>query len=287
MADLVRYHQHPPLHEPTMLISLEGWFDAGGAGAGAAQAILNAHPSEVFASFDIDQLIDLRARRPIMTLEEGVMRELKWPYLELRALTDNAGRHVLMLVGAEPDHMWGPFIELVTGIAVGVGVRMVLGLGAYPAPVPHTREAPMGLTSASEPLLDSLPGYVRGTIMVPAGAQTAIEMATHEAGIPTLGLWAQVPHYISGIPYPAASLALLDGVERLGGIDLIRTSLAEEAAASRVQLDELVAGNEQHQQMVEQLEELFDSQAPMNLGPLPTGDELAAEFQAFLRDQGE
>ncbi len=287
MTELVQFHQHHTLHEPTLIVALEGWFDAGAAAASAAQAILDAHPSELFASFDIDQLLDMRARRPVLTLEEGVMRELKWPSIELRSLSDLNGRHVLLLSGAEPDHLWGPFITAVREVAVGVGVRMTLGLGAYPAPVPHTREAPLGLTSPSEELLDSLPGYVRGSLMVPSGAQTALEMAIHDAGIPTLGLWAQVPHYISGIPYPAASLALLDAVSRVGHIEFSRTSIAEEAASSRIQLDELVAGNEQHRQMVHQLEELFDAQDPINLGPLPTGDELAAEFQEFLRDQGE
>ncbi|MCC6227041.1 MAG: PAC2 family protein [Microthrixaceae bacterium] len=287
MTDLVRYHQQPTLAEPTLLIALEGWFDAGAAAAAAAQAVLDVHPSELFAEFDVDQLLDLRARRPVVTLEEGVMRELKWPSIELRTLTDTAGRDVLLLVGAEPDHAWRPFVDVIVAIARGFGTRMVVGLGAYPAPVPHTRDPQLGLTSASEEMLDSLPGYVRGSIVVPAGAQTAIEMATHQAGIPTLGLWVQVPHYISGLPYPAASTALLDGLQRISGIEFSRGSLADQAVASRSQLDELVADNEQHQQMVQQLEELYDSQDQLGFGPLPTGDELAAEFQAFLRDQQE
>lgn len=287
MTDLVRFHHQPSLRQPALIVALDGWFDAGSAAAGTAQAILDSRESELLAEFDIDQLLDMRARRPVMTLEEGVMRELKWPAVEMRTLQDDVGRDALMLVGAEPDHAWRSFVTTIRDIASAAGVRMVVGLGAYPAPVPHTRDPMLGLTSGSEELLDSLPGYVRGTIMVPAGAQTAIEMATHDAGIPTLGLWAQVPHYISGMAYPAASVALLDGLERVAGLEFSKSALAQQAATVRDQLDELVAGNEQHQQMVHQLEEIFDSQEQFGLGPLPTGDELAAEFQAFLREQQE
>ncbi len=284
MTDLIEYTDHPPLHEPTLLVALEGWIDAGGAAQGAARAILAAHSSEPIATFDADALLDHRARRPTMILNEGVVTDLVWPSIEMRALTDVRGRHVVMLVGAEPDHAWGRFVDSVKDAAAVLGIETVVGLGAYPAPVPHTRDSNLSLTSPSSAVLDSMPGFVRGTIQVPAGVQSAIEVSLHEAGLRSLGLWAQVPHYISSISYPAASVALIEGLERVAGLGFDATELREEAASGRAQLDELVAGNDQHREMVQQLEQLYDSQALDSLGPLPTGDELAAEFQAFLRD---
>jgi len=284
MTDLVQFIDHPPLHEPTLLLALEGWIDAGGAAQGAARAILGAHSSEPIAEFNADELLDHRARRPTMILTEGVMTDLVWPSIELRALTDSQGRHVVILAGAEPDHAWGRFVGAVRDAAVSLGVQTVVGLGAYPAPVPHTRDSNLSLTSPSPDVLDSLPGFVRGTIQVPAGVQSAIEMSTHEAGLRSIGLWAQVPHYISSIAYPAASVALVEGLERVAGLSFEAAALRDEAAAGRSQLDELVAGNDQHREMVEQLEQMYDSQGLDALGPLPTGDQLAAEFQAFLRD---
>jgi hypothetical protein len=287
MTDLIRYHDHPPLHEPVLLLGLEGWIDAGAAAAGAMRSILTTSTSEPVATFDADQLLDHRARRPTVTLDEGVVTELVWPTTELRALTDATGRHVLALVGAEPDHAWRRFVEAVRQAALGYGVTSVVGLGAYPAPVPHTRDAQLALTSPSGDLLDSFTGYVRGSVVVPAGVQTAVEVALHESNIPAIGLWAQVPHYISGVPYQGASLALVRGLEQVAGLTFDTELLAEEAASSREQLDELVAANDQHQAMVAQLEQLYDSQDLGGLGPLPTADELAEEFQAFLRDQRE
>ena len=285
MTDLVRYIDHPPLHEPALLLALEGWIDAGAAASGAIRSILDTQSSEPIATFDTDQLLDHRARRPTVTLEEGVVTELAWPTTELRAFTDATGRHVVALVGAEPAPAWHRFVDAVRETALGLGVTTVVGLGAYPAPVPHTRDAQLALTSPSVDLLDSFTGYVRGSVIVPAGVQTAIEVSLHEAGVPAIGLWAQVPHYISGIPYPAASLSLVKGLDPVAGLVFETAALTEEAGTGRTQLDELVEANDQHRAMVVQLEELYDSQDLGGLGPLPTADQLAEEFQAFLREQ--
>jgi hypothetical protein len=288
MTDLYSLSLHPPLHDPVLVVVLEGWIDAGAAAATAIGAVLDSHGSELVASFDADRLLDHRARRPIMSLEDGQMTGLAWPSIELRALTDDGGRHVLTLVGSEPDHAWHEFTDAVIGLALDLGVRMVVGLGAYPAAVPHTRDTHLSLTSPSSDLLESFTGFVRGTVDVPAGIQASIEYAASTAGLPSLGLWAQVPHYISGIPYAPGALALIEGLLRVADVELQTGSLPEDAQANRSHLDELISSNTQHQQMITQLEELYDAtDYGSELGPLPTGDELAAEFQAFLREQGD
>jgi len=286
MADLVELHGHPPLSSPVMILALEGWIDAGMAANGAMAAIIDGIDTEPLASFDTDALLDHRARRPLMSLVEGHVEQLTWPTIEMRGGVDDAGNHVVLVVGAEPDHAWGRFCAAVTDLALELDVRMVIGLGAYPAPVPHTRETNLALTSPSTDLLDAHTGFFRGTIDVPAGIQSAIEVSTHGVGISSMALWAQVPHYISGMSYPAGSLALIEGLGRVAGLSFPTASLALEAADTRHRLDELVAGNHQHEEMLRQLEEVVDAQPqPTDLGPLPTGDQLADEFEKFLRDQ--
>ena len=287
--DLYELHDHPPLTEPIMITALEGWIDAGLAGATAMSSILDSTESSLIASFDTDVLLDHRARRPVMSLEEGRIARLTWPSIELRATVDEEGRHVLLLVGAEPDHLWGRFASSIVELATTLDAQIVVGIGAYPAPVPHTRETRLAITSPSHEVIESFSGFFRGTVDVPAGIQAAIEVGANEAGITAMGLWAQVPHYISAMPYPAGSLALLEGITRVANVVFPTSRISADAASTRDRLDELIAGNEQHESMVRQLEELVDSEAPMDsgLGPLPTADELAAELQAFLRDVGE
>ena len=144
----------------------------------------------------------------------------------------------------------------------------------------------MSMTSPSPDLLNSFNGYTLGTVDVPAGIQAAVEVAAGAAGIPTVALWAQVPHYISGMPYPAGSRALIEHLNRVSGTTLRPGTLDDESATNLEHLNALVADNEQHQQMIRQLEELYDESGAEQFGQLPTGDELAAELQAFLRDQG-
>lgn len=284
---MIEFFDRPVMQQPVLVVALEGWIDAGAAAAGAMSTLLEVTGAETIARFDSDSLLDHRARRPIMRLDEGHMTDLAWPSIELRAAVDTAGRHAVFLVGAEPDHAWGEFTATVLEAATELDVHAIVGFGAYPAATPHTRSTQLAMTSPSKDLLESFQGFVRGSVEVPAGVAAAIEMAAFEQGMSALTLWAQVPHYVSGMSYPAASLALIEGLVRVSGYTFDTGSLAADAMSTRTRLDELVEANPQYVGMLRQLEELADSTAqPTELGALPTGDELAAELQEFLREHG-
>jgi predicted ATP-grasp superfamily ATP-dependent carboligase len=217
-----------------------------------------------------------------MLLEDGIISELRWPRIELRAGTDREGNGMLLLVGAEPDHLWHSFTDSVVDLALEMGARMVVGLGAYPAPVPHTRPVQLSCTASSDELAARI-GFLRGSLEVPAGVQAAIEQHANSVGIPAVGAWAQVPHYTAAMPYPAASIALIEATSELTGLSLDAGDLAAEATATAARIDELVQGNEEHAAMVHALEVQAD--ATPSPADLPSGDELAAELERFLRDQ--
>ena len=287
---LYELHDQPALDDPVLVMVLEGWIDAGYAATTAAQTLLAGVDSYPVATFDTDTLLDHRARRPVMHLVDGVNTGLSWPSLELRAGIDQDGNDLLLLLGAEPDHSWRAFTEAALDLAQNFGARMVVGLGAYPATVPHTRPVTLSVTAAT-PDLASVTGLLRGTLDVPAGVQAVIERRCDELGIPALGLWAQVPHYVSGdpIPYHAGSLALLRQLERTAGLTLPVGNLVQEAEDTRQRLDAAVQGNPEHLAMLHALEARHDEMvqaAPTVDGEIPSADELAAEVEQFLRDQG-
>ncbi|MBV8980378.1 MAG: PAC2 family protein, partial [Acidimicrobiia bacterium] len=125
-----------------------------------------------------------------------------------------------------------------------------------------------------------------GTIDVPAGVQAALERRFAELGVPAVGLWARVPHYAAAMPYPEASVMLLEGLEALTGVHADPTELRAAAQSTRTRLDELVANSEEHAALVHQLETAVDAEADRPLGSsLPSGDELAAELERFLREE--
>lgn len=274
---------HRELERPVLIMALEGWIDAGMAASGAAAALLDDLDTELVARFDADELLDHRARRPVLHLVDGVSEGLTWPSIEVFAGRDLDDRDVLLLAGPEPDHSWRAFAHAVVTLAADLGVSQVVGLGAYPATVPHTRPIRLSITAGSEELAGRWP-YLRGSLDVPAGAQAVIEHLATERGMDALTLWAQIPHYASGGPYPAGSVALLDNLGTVTGLRLPHGDLDEEAVETAERLDEAIARNDEHTAMLRALE--ADADETPHEGEIPSGDELAAELERFLRDQG-
>jgi len=278
------------LSNPILVVALEGWVDAGMGASAAIAELLTASPTTDVASFDTELLIDQRARRPIARLEDGVTTELTWPAIRVVAGTDRVGTDVLYLTGPEPDFRWPSFIDAVVGLVQHLTVRTVVGLGAFPAPTPHTR--PVRLASTVPPQSVELAGRVgtvHGTLEVPAGVQAALEVSLGRAGVPVIGLWARVPHYVSAMPYPEASAALIEGLCAVTGTVLDSSSLRSAGEESRRQVDELIGANPDHLEMVHRLESALDSEEIGTLGldvDVPSGDEIAAELEQFLRGEG-
>ncbi|MGI9033055.1 MAG: proteasome assembly chaperone family protein [Acidimicrobiales bacterium] len=280
----------PTLDEPVLVMAPEGWIDAGLGGQGALAALLSGVDTEVVATFDADDLLDHRARRPTSRIVDGVYDELVWPEIELRAGNDGEGHDVLVLDGPEPDHKWRAYARAVGELAGLFGVRMLVGMGAFPAPMPHTRPGTLAATATKAELADQI-GVIKGTLEVPAGVLVAVERRFAEIGIPAIGLWARVPHYAAAMPYPEASVALLEGLTKVTGVVVGTTELRQAADVTRDRLDELVANSAEHMALLRQLEARADAEAGGGLTPdgwnnLPSGDELAAEVERFLEGEG-
>jgi len=286
VSDLYEVVAQPSLDEPLLIVTLEGWVDAGLGAAAALAALLGSVPTELVASFDVDSLLDHRARRPVLRIVDGVNSGLMWPEIQLRSGRSESGQDLLVLVGPEPDHQWRAFSTAVAELAGTFGVRLVVGLGAFPAPVPHTRPARLAATATSAELAHRV-GFIPGTIDVPAGVQAALERQFAELGIPAVGLWARVPHYAAAMPYPEASAILLDGLESLTGVAVDTSELRTAAQSTRERLDELVANSEEHANLVQQLETAADAESERPFGSIPSGDELAAELERFLREENQ
>jgi len=262
---------------------LTGWIDASGAAAAAMEVLITLTGAETVVEFDEDTYIDYRARRPVLHIRDGVNTGLEWDAPRLRAGRDSSGRDVLVLCGPEPDAAWRRFAADVAGLSVRLGVRRMIALGAYPIAVPHTRAVRLSCTTPDADLASSLP-FARNSVDVPAGMSAVLEESLATAGIESIGLWAQVPHYVASMPYPAASLALLRALCDVGGITVPTGSLVEEAEAQRRRIDRLVGQNGEHADMLRQMEDAHDA-ADGGLGDtVPSGDQLAAELEQFLRE---
>lgn len=294
----------PELVEPVLVVMMSGWIDASAAASTAMAAVEQECDATELVSFDDDLYIDYRARRPTLELRDGVSTRLVWSSPELQFGRDPSGKDVLLLSGPEPDMAWHRFAATIGELATQLGVRRMAAIGAYPFATPHTRPVHLSATSPSADVLAGLP-FRTSSVDVPAGMAATLEHTLHDRGIPSVGIWAQVPHYVASMSYPAASVALLEGLATATGVSIASADLRREAMLQRERLDQLVEGNDEHRAMVAQFERIYDaavddetsdaSTADMNPEPRPgdgslelrSGDEIAAEVERFLRDRGK
>jgi predicted ATP-grasp superfamily ATP-dependent carboligase len=272
----------PTLRRPVLLVALEGFVDAGAAAATAAMFLGHRWRSEPVARYDRERLIDYRARRPTVVIDEGLLRRIDWPDIELYTATVDGPRDAVLLLGPEPDACWTTFADATVDACHRLGVQTVLGLGAYPAAAPHTRPIRVvrAATAGAEGLAtDTIPvaGYTG-----PVNAGTALQATVAEQGIPAVGLWAEVPHYIAASPNPAAALALVRLVSTALETQVDTTELEAAATHHREQVDAAVAEHAEAVEMVRVLEGLYDQGRADE--DLPSGEDLAAEIERFLRN---
>jgi proteasome assembly chaperone (PAC2) family protein len=279
---------------PVMVHALEGFSDAGHALRLVTAHLKETLDTELVASFAIDDLLDYRSRRPLMTFRWDHFTDYEDPELSLYALHDSVGTPFLLLAGMEPDLKWERFVTAVRLLAERLGVRRTIGLGTIPMAVPHTR--PMTLTAHSnnrDLIADFTPWIAE--VRVPGSASNLLEYRMAQHGHEVVGFTAHVPHYLAQTDYPAAAQALLEQVAKTGSLQLPLTALAEAAADIRTKIDEQVQASAEVAQVVAALERQYDTfvAAQENRSllerdeDLPSGDELGAEFERFLAQQAE
>jgi hypothetical protein len=267
----------PPLRAPVLVGAFDGWIDAGGAASTAAGRL--AEGAETVATVEPDSLFDYRSRRPVLDVVDGTLRRLSWPEIVVAHLALEE-RDVLVLHGPEPDFRWQELAGAAAEIALRLGVLQWVSLGAIPAAVPHTRPVPVFGTASADGLLASdVEKGPEGLLRVPAAALSVIEMAMDGAGIPTVGFYAQVPHYVGG-PFAPAAIGLLDQLGRHLSVDLPLGELADDALSQRTRLDAAVGADDDAREYLERLESMDADERT-----IPSGDELASEIERFL--QGE
>ena len=282
MPEELRISSRPSLERPTLIAAFRGWNDGGQGASLAAGYLAKLWGAERFAEVDPENFFDFQATRPHVTLEEGVTRRLDWPATVFYyGRPPGIDHDVVLLLGIEPNLRWRTFTDIVVDFAKELGIELVVTLGALLADVPHTRPCPVTGTASDEQLVERL-GLSASRYEGPTGVVGVLHDACRRVDLPSVSLWAAVPHYVSLTPSPRAALALC---ERLG--DLLGTSIEteelEEASAAYVdQVSEAVSSDPDTATYVEELEARADEILEEDV---PSGEALAAELTRFLRNR--
>ena len=283
----IEHSAEEPVSPRVLLHHFDGAIDAGHAGALAIEQLLMTLPHERMATFDVDTLVDYRARRPIMTYATHTYESAVMPELALDLVQDDEGEDLLVLHGAEPDFRWNEFVGAVTHLVVSMGVSRAVGMTGLPLATPHTRPTYVHHHGNRPELLPDQPDFF-GRVEVPGSMSAFLELRLGQAGLDSRGLSAGIPHYVARDDYPAGAAALLAAVSAATGLALPVGDLEAAASINRAEIDAEAAGQPEVAAVVSALEAQYDAVAPVSstelahLVDVPSADEIGARLEAFL-----
>ncbi|MBN8867443.1 MAG: PAC2 family protein [Solirubrobacterales bacterium] len=283
--DHLRWEMNPPkLRDPMMVCAFRGWNDAASAASSALETLADSLEVDVLAELDPEDFYDFQANRPTVRLEEGAHRRIEWPantFIAARA--QGAERDLILLDGTEPNLKWRTYSEMVVQVAEQLDVRLVVVLGSLIAEVAHTLPVPITGVSTDEQTVRSLE-LERSDYEGPTGIVGVIHDRCRAAGLPSVSLWAAVPHYVAAVPNPKAALALSEKLESITRVAADISGLEDETISYEDQIGRAVAADPEVEELVERIENEQRSRRGSDVD-VPSGDALAIEFQRFLKQR--
>ncbi|MET4782542.1 PAC2 family protein [Glaciihabitans sp. UYNi722] len=280
-----------------LVVAFEGWNDAGDAASGAVSMLKDLLDLYPIAEIDAERYFDYQFNRPTSTQDEDGNRLLVWPSVmtygptsvltqrapglatdaDIDVSADNAS-NVYLLLGTEPSRNWKSFTAEIMQTITENSIEGVVFLGAMLADVPHTRPISVFVTSENAELRHEL-GVEKSAYEGPVGILSVLGEAVEKAGIPTVSIWASVPHYVHNAPSPKATLAIIDKLEEIIDVVIPRGDLVDESAAWESGIDVLAGEDEEMASYISQLEQARDTVD----SPEASGEAIAQEFERYLR----
>jgi hypothetical protein len=283
-----------------LVVAFEGWNDAGEAASGAVRTLKDALEMVPLAEVDPELYFDYQFNRPVIESDDDGRRRIHWPSARLYGPAQpgevapdlagdtefhvsgaNAG-NIYLLLGTEPSRSWKAFTAELLDAALAADIGAIVFLGSMLADVPHTRPISVYMSSDNAQMRTEL-GVERPSYEGPVGILSVLANAAEAVGIPTMSIWASVPHYVHNAPSPKAMLALIDKLEELVDVTIPRGDLVTESAAWESGIDALAADDDEMAAYIEQLEQARDTVD----SPEASGEAIAQEFERYLRRRGD
>jgi proteasome assembly chaperone (PAC2) family protein len=280
----VTWHATPTLRRPLFIAGFAGLFDIAETATAALTHLSSRGRPETIASIDPEHFFNFTRHRPKVQLDEDDVRRIRWPANEIAVLDDPAGVHdLVLLAGLEPDIRWRSFAEAVLDIVGRLNCELVVTVGAMADAIPHTRQPQVIGSTTNDRLARSL-GLSKPRYQGPTGVVGVLHDMLDRTKVPAVSLRVPVPHYAAGTEHPLSTQALLRHLEHVTGVPTGHADLDDEVARQRRRLDRAVAADDDAGGYVAALEQRYDERM---VDDLPSGDDLAAELERFLRDQDD
>jgi hypothetical protein len=266
-----------------MIVAIDGWTDAGAASTGALAYLREKLSAELLMSIDDQDYFDLLRQRPIIVLDENGERNFVWPSIELYgpgAQTPKQAKdlNLFFLTGQEPALQWQTIVSEILEIVEDRDIQAVIMLGSLAAETPHSRPIKIYKNSQTAAVRNAY-GVERSNYDGRAGFMSVLGHSLEKAGLPTISIWAQVPHYVASMPSPKAALALVNDLEIMLGFTVDHKEIVDAAFDWERSVDSFAEGDEDLLNYISGLERSRDEAEAEEM----TTDQLALEFEKFLR----
>lgn len=269
---------------PVLIHQLVGFVDAGQAGQLFSGNLMEQLDHEVLAVFDHDQLHDYRSRRPTMVFDRDHWVSAEEFHLRLHKVTDPQGETFLYLEGPEPDVQWERFSAAVISLVERFEVRMSATVHGIPMAVPHTRPITLTVHGTSAELTQGHRTWIE-RVEVPGSLSSLLEYRLGLQDRKSMGIVAHVPHYLAQAPFHEAAVTLTRTLNQATGLAIPLESLEKSAIGNLSDINGEMAASDEVQQLVAQLEVGYDAMIENQGHPLPSAEEIGAEFERFLAEQ--
>lgn len=227
----------PELHNPRLVAV---WPGMGHVGVNAGIYLLSKLEMTAYAEFDSSALFDVDG----VEVKEGLIRPARRPRNRLFHWADPDGKHDLLVFLGEAQPPMGKFAfcrELVRYVQ-GLGVDRVY---TFAAMATHMRPEHPSKVYAAATDADRLEELKKLDLTVVEDGQIGglngllLGVAADE-GLSGACLLGEMPHIFAQLPFPKASLAVLESFSALTGIKLDLSELSAQAEAVEEQLEELL-----------------------------------------------
>ncbi|CAN5209107.1 filament polymerization regulator ParJ [soil metagenome] len=280
-----------------LVVAFEGWNDAGEAASGAVHTLKEQLDLAPITAVDPEDYFDYQFNRPAIVVDESGAKDIVWPAVTMfgpsspsttvaRGIADDAGlavsggndNNIYLLVGTEPSRGWKTFTQEILDAIEASEIDGIIFLGAMLADVPHTRPISVFVSSENAGVRERL-GVERSSYEGPVGILSVLSDAAEKAGVPTVSIWASVPHYVHNAPSPKATLAIIDKLAEIIDVVIPRGDLVDESAAWETGIDQLANDDDDMASYIQQLEQARDTVD----SPEASGEAIAQEFEQYLR----
>lgn len=266
-----------------LIVAFDGWTDAGAASTGALAYLREKLSAELLMAIDDQDYFDLLRQRPIIVLDENGERDFVWPSIELYgpgAQTPKQAKdlNLYFLTGQEPALQWQTIVSEILEIVEDRDIQAVIMLGSLAAETPHSRQIKIYKNSQTASVRNAY-GVERSNYDGRAGFMSVLGHSLEKAGLPTISIWAQVPHYVASMPSPKAALALVNDLEIMLGFTVDHKEIVDAAFEWERSVDSFAEGDEDLLNYISGLERSRDEAEAEEMST----DQLALEFEKFLR----